>query len=496
MRNDYVKVIKDYIAQKPEYKFTLNELKNDVVSAGATEEEFEEAVKQATGYHPSMLQQSLNNLQEPLAQKQYKATSLISKIIHSISLRERLLIYLFASILLFVSSLINVFGSYTRMKPQENLVSIPTPTLVQHPLNIVREVYANLRPIDPSRAFSTPKSNVPLAVNSKPKKEVFGFLPYWMLPKGGEIDLSLLTSVSIFGLEVDGEGNIVTVGSTNEVDKGWEMWKDPTLDQFIGRARDKNIKIFLTIKAFSNNNIEKLVLSDDAQKALIANSLYLFSSKNLNGINLDFEYVGKPGENIRDGFTRLVTNLNAELKRQYPKSQLTLDTYIREGNVPGLFDLKLLEAQVDAFVVMGYDFNTPDGTAGPIAPMGGEINMVGSMQGYLEKVPADKLILAVPYYGYGWPTKDAGDVAILPYSVIIAESKKHTTIWNETWQTPSFTYVDNGVERTAHFDNVRSMGIKFDYVNAKNLKGIGIWALGYDGYNSDLQRLIIDKFAN
>ena len=499
MRNDYVKVIEDYISQKPEYRSTLNELKNDVISAGATEEEFEEAVRQATGYHPSMLQQSLNNLKEPLSQKQYRpAQSLISRIVHSISLRERLLVYLFASSLFFLSYFIFTSSTYTKTDPSENLANAPTPALEKQPLNlnIVREVYANLKPIDPSKTFSTPKSNVPLVVTGKPKKEVFGFLPYWMLPKAQEIDLSLLTSVSIFGLETDGKGDIVTVSSTNEVDSGWQMWKDPALDQFIRRARDKNVKVFLTIKAFNNDNIEKLVLSDDSQKSLIANVLYLFSSKNLNGINLDFEYVGTPIEKTRLGFTRLVTNLNAELKRQYPESQLTIDTYATEGNIPRLIDLKSLDDHVDAFVVMGYDFHTIEGDPGPIAPMGGEINIVGSIQGYLEKIKPEKIILALPYYGYDWPTKGEGEGAILSYSVIIAESNKHAITWNDTWQTPSYTYIDKGVERTVHFDNVRSMGIKFDFAIAKNLKGIGIWALGYDGYNSDLQRLIIDKFSN
>lgn len=496
MRNDYVKVIKDYIAQRPQYRFTLNELKNDVISAGATEEEFEEAVRQATGYHPSELQQSLNKLQNPLGQTQQKPNqSLISRVIHAVSLRERLLVYLLASVLLFVSSLLNTFEPYNRIKPSQNLVNNPTPTPEKHTLDIVREVYANLKPIDPSTAFSTPKSNVPLVVTGKPKKEVFGFLPYWMLPYAAEIDLSLLTSVSIFGLEVDGTGSIVTVSPKNEVDEGWQMWKDPLLDRFIGRARDKNVRVYLTIKSFDNNAIEKLAESDEAQKALIANSLYLFSSKNLNGINLDFEYVGTPPTKTRDGFTRLVTNLNAELKRQYPKSYLTLDTYATEGNIPRLIDLTLLEDHVDAFVVMGYDFHTPEGEPGPIAPMGGEVNLVGSIQGYLEKVGPEKIILALPYYGYAWLQENSTEEgAILPYSIIVSNSSKGNITWNEIEQTPSYTYVDKGKKRVVHFENVRSMGIKFDFVNDKNLKGIGIWALGYDGYNSDLQRLIVDKF--
>ena len=46
MRDKYIQLIKEYIKIKPEYKETLNELKNEVVSIGATEDEFEEAIRQ------------------------------------------------------------------------------------------------------------------------------------------------------------------------------------------------------------------------------------------------------------------------------------------------------------------------------------------------------------------------------------------------------------------------------------------------------------------
>ena len=53
MRDKYIELIKEYVRQKPEYKDALNELKDEVLNVGATEEEFDEAVKQITNiqYH-------------------------------------------------------------------------------------------------------------------------------------------------------------------------------------------------------------------------------------------------------------------------------------------------------------------------------------------------------------------------------------------------------------------------------------------------------------
>src|SRR4030043_1911004 len=49
MRNDYIRLIKEYIKLKPEYRSTLEEIKANVISVGVTEEEFEEAIKEVTG---------------------------------------------------------------------------------------------------------------------------------------------------------------------------------------------------------------------------------------------------------------------------------------------------------------------------------------------------------------------------------------------------------------------------------------------------------------
>jgi len=490
MRDEYVKVIKEYITQKIQLNHTLDQMKSQVIKAGATPEEFDQAVRQLT-----------NNIFDtrtdvPIPPKiPKKSTFLKSK---KFMLPFLFLVVIFISFI--IANQINNSATYSNQVTGISNNSNQNQAHVnQGPIG---QVYANTQEVDPERAFSYPKSNIPLVVTNKPKKEILGFFPYWMLSRADDINLDVLTSISIFGLETDGKGDIVTVNNkNNEIDGGWQMWKDPELDEFIKRAKSKGLKIFLTLKAFNSENIDNLVKSDESQKSFISNALYLVSSKNLDGVNIDFEYVGSVTDESRQGFTRLITNLNAELKRQFPNASLTLDTYAISGSAPGLFELEQLSPHVDAFVIMGYDLHTASGNPGPISPMGGNINLIGLSQGYLEKVDAQKLILAVPYYGYDWPiasnpADSQGNASILPYSQIAEASAKQDLIWDDISQTPSYSYIDNGITREVHFENVRSLGIKYDFINSKNLKGVGIWALGYDGFNSDLQRLIVDKFAN
>ena len=316
-----------------------------------------------------------------------------------------------------------------------------------------------------------------------------------MLETQEKIIINDLSSIALFGLETNANGEIVTVSQDGKVDPGWAMWRDENLDVLIKRAKSLGLDVYLTFKSFNNSNIENLSLSDEAQKTFVANASYLVDSKNLDGVNIDFEYTGESNEKLRDGFLRLIKNLNGELKRQNPKAALTIDTYLVSGAQQGLFNLTLLSPYTDAFVIMGYDMHTPLGEPGPVSAMGGDTNVIGYVQNYLEKVPEDKLILAVPYYGYDWAENNKEiQTRILAIAQINEAAKNAQINWDDNSQTPFYKYWEDGIQRIVHFDNVRSLAIKYDFINKKNLKGVGIWALGYDGLNSDLHKLLIDKF--
>ena len=511
MRDKYIELIKEYIKQKPGYEPILDDIKKDVLLVGATEEEFEEAIKQITNTNTNA--QIIPQVNEAPAQTPQRGLNISFPEIlqNSFSFAQAGGAFIqgnkkIAAAVSFVIILLIMMPKLfenINTKPLNATVAqlAPKVKLPNVAKNAVPLVYANTRPIDVTRIFSVKPNNVALTVTGKPKKEVLGFFPYWILDDQDKINLQMLTSVSLFGLDVDQNGNITTVNSDNSPNSGWSMWKNSNLDKFIKRAKAQNVKIYLTLKSFDDSVIENISNSDSAQKALIANAVFLVNSKNLDGINIDFEYLGGSSDALRDGFSRFITTLNTELKRQLPGSVLTIDTYLVSGAEKGLFNIPILAQNSDAFVIMGYDMHTPAGTPGPVSAMGGETNIIGYVQNYLEQIDPSKLILAVPYYGYDWPQDKGPDstntVKILPYAEIADETKNLQLSWDNTSQTPYFTYKDDGgAGRIVHFDNVRSLGIKYDFINRKNLRGVGLWALGYDGENQDLQKLLIDKFIN
>src|SRR5581483_9442843 len=156
------------------------------------------------------------------------------------------------------------------------------------------------------------------------------------------------------------------------------------LTHFLRQMKVQRIKVYLTFKCFNNDNIVALLNNPQAQTNFINNALYQISSKDLDGVNIDFEYVGTPPDGIKDKFSIFISNLNKEMKRQYPQSILTVATYAEAAKTDQFFDVQLLGQNSDGLVVMGYDFHTPDSAnAGAVAPMGGPgLNLLDDLDAY------------------------------------------------------------------------------------------------------------------
>lgn len=480
MRPEYIEAIKDYLKENPHYSQNLEDVRKQSHLLGATEAEFDEALIQFG---------KTKKAEEKQFPKQAGSNRLM-----------KLDFAAHVTVIILLSAIIGFYVSWPLIGGVWENESQPAQIQKQTTHDVIQKAYARSEPLDAKKIFSYPSSNVSLSVTGIPSREVYGFFPYWMLSASDQINLNGLTTIGLFGLETDGNGNIVIAHDDGSPDKGWEMWTDPQLDTLITRAKARRINIELVIKSFNNNSINNLALSESAQTQFIANAIQLMNLKQLNGINLDFEYIGEVDPKVRDGFTRLVTNLRTEMKRNLPNSTLTVDTYALSASEKQLFDIPALTDQIDAFIVMGYDFHTPLGESGPIAPMEGAISIIGSVQSFLEKVPAEKVILAVPYYGYDWPVpNNYGGIGskTVSYAEIANLSKSHSIQWDENSQTPFIEYTDpeTSITRQIHYENPRSLGVKYDYVNRKNLRGVGIWALGYDGLNGDLRQVLMEKFS-
>ena len=111
------------------------------------------------------------------------------------------------------------------------------------------------------------------------------------------------------------------------------------------------------------------------------------------------------------------------------------------------------------------------------------INMVRQVVEYaLTRIPAEKISLGIPNYGYDWtlPFEQGVSRARTISNVqapLTAYNNNAQIQFDETAQSPFFRYYKDGKEHEVWFEDVRSMQAKFDLVEEYNLRGMGYWQI-------------------
>jgi len=332
-------------------------------------------------------------------------------------------------------------------------------------------------------------------------KTVFGFLPWWEYLAGTHqnIRYDLLTHIAISFFDTDGDGNITDPPA-------WP-WND-----LIDSARSNNIKLIMVVSNFQSGQIHKLLTDQSSQQKLFNNILQKIIVNSFDGVNVDFENLLSGDEgSVINGFMK---SLNNFIKSKYPLAEVSFDSPIVKS---GSWDFKGLADACDYLFIMGYDFyGSWSSTTGPSSPLIGNIyGLTYSFNNYYSSVPPQQLILGVPYYGNYWRTNSNDAYAnvtpydstkaknnwmkpALRYKEIIsqyASNPSNENKWDSVSQTPWLRWGQDTLWNQIWYDDGNSLALKYDLSFSKNLKGIGIWALGYDDARSELWNLIEKKFA-
>lgn len=353
------------------------------------------------------------------------------------------------------------------------------------------------------------------------QREVFGFAPYWALNTHDQTgwNYSLLSTIAYFGLDLNANGSF----NQSSTDSGWNGWTSADMTDMINRAHQVGDRVVVVIKAFNNATICSVTYN--SAQATINNTIAAINSKMLDGVNVDFEGSNTTcpnGQSLQSGLTSFMGTLTAQIHQAVPGSFVTIDTYSGAASWDaGEFKIGDLAPRVDAIFIMAYDmsFSNMPGHAGPNAPLNGwTYNDTTSVNQYLAKAPASKLILGVPYYGYKWSTQDTQPyAAIIPNTPADAETYSNVASdfacalqlkedWDATaaspwasWWSPAVgdpCLGNHGHWRELYFDDVNALGQKYDLVNRMNIRGTGMWALGYDGNAPELWNVLQEKFVS
>jgi spore germination protein YaaH len=306
-------------------------------------------------------------------------------------------------------------------------------------------------------------------------------------------------------------------------DIGYETFVSKEATQLFKKAHDHGTRVVLTLTLFDNDSIEEFLDDPRAQQRLITESVSLVEKRGIDGINLDFEYDGDAGDGYRRKFTTFSKKITEKMHTEVPTSKVTVSVYASGAKYPKVQDIGEVAKVTDGLFMMGYDFAIASSdVAMPTAPLTGFkegkywYDISTAVDDFLAVMPANKLILGTPWYGLNFEVYEPGFKAatvssyywgrqgkIQTYDVIkdnmtLASGNKVVNGWDEIGQVGWKAYYDDnaGTWRQVYMDDIRSMGAKYDLAKDKNLLGVGIWALGYEGDTNEMWDLIERKFGN
>ncbi|MCU1495075.1 MAG: hypothetical protein JWO62_2839 [Acidimicrobiaceae bacterium] len=337
-------------------------------------------------------------------------------------------------------------------------------------------------PLPGVRGAAAPATPASLFAVPLPAHAVYGFVPYWELATLTPSDFSATSALAYFGVGVGATGGLIRSGY------GWDDLSRPSFASFVSTAHAAGDRVLFTVSTTDPSVVDHLTRSPVATSARLAAQLSaIVVADHLDGVDLDIE--GRAAKD-RAGFVTFVADLSKALRSSDPTGQIVLDTYPQSAASPDdFFDVARLARHVDTLFVMAYDMGDPSrsSASSPLASPTLGLNDVGSLLDYVKLVPASKLVLGLPLYGYdyttagrypGSPATTTSPVAVT-YSSIVAAGRP--ALWDPGSLTPYSVFERGGQWHQTWFDDPVSLALKVALADTFHLGGVGAWALGQEG---------------
>lgn len=334
------------------------------------------------------------------------------------------------------------------------------------------------------------------------QNQVIGFLPYWLIAKADKDYSPYITTLTYFGLTIEADGHIQKYTDEDEIEgePGWVALSSGRADEILTDAKKDGKTLSLLIFRADNEAITEL-LSDPIEHAaaLIEDVTPIMKAYGFRDLNIDIEHVGRATDDERQRFTTFLTRVKSGVKKN-KLGTLTVEITGSDLIKQNLSNPKAIGAIADYVVIMAYDYHYAGSeVTGPVAPLGGggddaEYDTKIALQKALDIIPAEKIILGIPLYGYQWETiDDSPRSAVIPGTGQTASHRRVeeqlssctdcTVGIDKPAKEPYVIYHEDGDEvyDQIFYPDEASTQAKIDLANAKEIGGIALWALGYEG---------------
>ncbi|MDR7300170.1 glycosyl hydrolase family 18 protein [Haloactinomyces albus] len=303
---------------------------------------------------------------------------------------------------------------------------------------------------------------------------VVASVPFWHLDRGTSALMNHRQAVNqvspwMYGLSAD--GRIVPQFPVEQADD---------VSRYLQTLRASGLPLIPTLANTTNGRwayepVARFLHDPQRRQQHITDIVELVLRENYTGIDIDYEDLRASD---RDEFTGFITELADALHEHDKLLSVALFAKTSEAgydqrNVAQ--DYAAIGRVADQVRLMGYDYHWPTSEPGPVAPIG----WIDDVLGYATtRIPAHKVVLGVPLYGYDWVDGYGTPVSWLEASRLAARHQARVR-FDEASRSPWFRYTDaQGREHEVWFENAASSRAKFLAARQAGISGVYLWMYG------------------
>jgi spore germination protein YaaH len=228
---------------------------------------------------------------------------------------------------------------------------------------------------------------------------------------------------------------------------------------------------------WSYGSVGRMLHSPELMAAHVTAIVALVQRNQYAGIDLDYENLHAADRQAFSAFvTRLAHALHAKGK---VLSVAVFAKTTKAGTDPRNVaqDYAAIGRAADQVRLMAYDYHWESSAPGPVAP----ISWVRAVLRYAKtQIPASKIILGVPLYGYDWVGHHGTGISWLE-ALRLSRQYHAAARYDPASQAPWFSYRDAaGHQHTVWFENAASSRAKFDAAQGAQIGGVYLWMYGYE----------------
>ncbi len=246
---------------------------------------------------------------------------------------------------------------------------------------------------------------------------------------------------------------------------------------YVNKCHDLGIQVWGLVNNFDNQDVSSsaVLSSASARDNLINNLIGAAVAYDMDGINVDFEYL-QPTD--ADGFLEFIRELSVKCKNN--DLVLSIDNYV-PSSFHAFYDYEEQGKYADYVVIMAYDEHySGSDDPGSVSSIGFVEKAVSDM---LEYVPADQIVLGMPFYYRLWITNETGmtsSVVHMDETDSLLEKYDATTNWLDDVGQRYAEFDYDGSHYQTWIEDSRSLELKLHVMEENKLAGAAFWKLGLE----------------